>query len=96
MDIVQGFKKSKQRLLKGFNCSIEYPINLLDDYSFEITKNEGLYFLSYWKDINKKTSAVIVLDDEKPVIYKSGNYLMIIAIDCIRLGFVFNKYKEVK
>ena len=51
-------------------------------------------FLCYWTDEGKKIDAVVVKKSGTPMIYKTKDYTMVVAIDCVKIGFIFRNGKN--
>ncbi|MBE6012139.1 hypothetical protein [Anaeropeptidivorans aminofermentans] len=90
-NVVSKFNDSKAELLKAFGCPDEYFIRYMKGFSYQITEDDGIFFLSYWQDEKNKTTAIVVKRDDKPLLYKHNNHTMVIAIDCVKIGFIFEK-----
>lgn len=92
---VQDFITSHINLLQYFKCEGNFFIKPLTNYEWCIKGVEDFYILSYWNEKGIKTDAVIVKRGGVPMVYKTRDYTMIVAIDCVKIGFVFsNKNKH--
>ena len=91
---VLEFERVKKSLMKYFKCPDDYFVKILGDSEWSISENDGMYFLSYWEE-DKRNNAVIVKKNEEPLIYKTKAETMVIAIDCIKIAFVFKNHKKV-
>ena len=89
-NIVHDFILSKLDFFRHFKCSDDYFVQIKLGYNWEIIEEDGIYFLSYWENINNKTSAVVVTKNNAAQIFAAEDYTMVIAIDCVRIAFVFN------
>ena len=61
-------------------------------YGAEDTKEVTGMLFSYDPE---KVDAVIVKKGGEPMIYKTKDYTMVVAIDCVKIGFVFRNGKKV-
>lgn len=89
-DSVDNFIDAKKEILEHFNCPDDYFIKVLKGYNWNITDEDGICFLNYWSKYQPKTTAVVIKKDDEPLIYRSKKYVMVIAIDCVKIGFIFN------
>lgn len=93
-DLVDKYMGATQSLQKYFNCTNDYFIKPLPDFNWSIYGDEGIFFLTYWNKDNDKVNAVIVKKDNKPLIYKTEDYTMVVALDCIKIAFILKNKKE--
>ena len=93
---IQDFFEAKEELLRSFGCTEDYHIESRLGQNWEITEDDGVFFLSYWENIASKTTAVIVKKNDAPLLFETSGYTMIIAIDCIKIAFIFNNVLKVK
>ena len=94
-DIVQNFIKAQNQLIKAFDCPGDYFIKPMLGCPWRITGDEDIPILSYEQN-NLIQNAVIVRHSGDPMIYRFKGYTMIVAIDCVKIAFVFETYKELK
>lgn len=94
-DAVQQFMQTQKEVLDFFRCEGEFFIKPLMDYEWTIRSTEDFYFLSYWIKPNKKINAVIVKRNGVPMVYKRKGYTMVVAIDCVKIAFIFDNSKRV-
>lgn len=59
-----------------------------------VREDEDFTFLCYWTDEGKKIDAVVVKKSGTPMIYKTKDYTMVVAIDCVKIGFIFRNGKN--
>lgn len=95
-NLISEFTDAKERLLRSFGCLEDYHIESRLGLNWEIAEDDGVFFLSHWKNIGNKTTAVIVKKNDAPLLYKSADYTMVIAIDCIKIAFIFNNVLKVQ
>lgn len=86
--LIEDFIQTKEKLNKSFNCTEDYFIKPLIDTKWTIKDNDGIFFLKYIDKNNKTKECVIVKKNNTPMIYKSGNYTMVIGIECVKLAFI--------
>lgn len=94
-DTVQQFIQMQKEVLDFFQCQGEFFIKPLLNYYWTIHNTEDFYFLSYWMEKNKRITAVIVKRNSLPMIYKKKDYTMVVAIDCVKIAFVFRNNQRV-
>lgn len=86
---VSRFVNAKKDLFSYFSCKEDYSCRPLIQYKWSIEEDGDLYVLAYWKNKQEINRSAIVKKDGKPLIYKTVEHTMIIAIDCIKIAFVF-------
>ncbi|MCL2592053.1 MAG: hypothetical protein FWD82_01690 [Defluviitaleaceae bacterium] len=91
---VSDFSKAQKKLMKYFKCPDDYFVKVLDDCRWSISENEGMSFLSYWEG-EKRQNAVIVKNSEGSLIYEVKNETMVVAIDCVKIAFIFKNSKKI-
>ena len=93
--VIKDYIKSQKALKRYFDCQEDYLIKELTTHKWQIIPQEGIVFLQYWNDDNNKAKAVVVNKNEKPLIYATEEYTMVIAIDCIKIAFVFSNVNKI-
>lgn len=93
-DVVQEWIQTQNEVLQFFQCEGEYFIKTLD-YEWTICHTEDFYFLSYWIKKNKRVDAVIVKKNGLPMVYRKKEYTMVVAIDCVKIAFVFRNSQQI-
>jgi len=88
--IITRYLKSHRDLLRHFGCMQDYFIKSMIGYNWEIITYGDAYFLEYWgsREAKARTSAVIVCQDGRPQIFKAKEYALVVAIDCVKVGFL--------
>ncbi|MCL2565206.1 MAG: hypothetical protein FWE24_05270 [Defluviitaleaceae bacterium] len=94
--LISEFIDSKEKLLRSFGCDDDYHIESRLGLNWEIIEDDGVFFLSCWENIGNKTTSVIVKKNDEPLLYESADYTMVIAIDCIKIAFIFNNVLKVQ
>ena len=92
---IQEFMAAKEGLLRSFGCNEDYHIESRLGQNWQITEDDGVFFLSSWENIASKTTSVVVKRNDAPLLYETADYTMIIAIDCIKMAFIFNNVLKV-
>ena len=87
---VHDFIMAKLELFRHFKCTDEYCVQIKLGHNWAIVEEDGIYFLSYWENMNSKTNAVVVSKGDTAQVFKADDYTMVVAIDCVRIAFVFN------
>lgn len=93
-DLVLEFEKSRRRVAEYFGCDEDFFLKPLLHLKWAVKNEEDFHFLSYWSENGKKTDAVIVRKNGMPMVYCAGNYTMVVAIDCVKIGFIFANEKK--
>lgn len=88
--IVNDFMKAKKALLWHFNCRDDYYVKTLPDARWRTKEEDEMFFLSYLDDKKNTNHAVIVKKDGKPLIYIAAEFTLVVAIDCVKIAFIFN------
>ena len=84
-------EKAYQRL---FRLRGGFLIHPLLDFEWAVREDEDFTFLCYWTTEGKKIDAVVVKKSGTPMIYKTKDYTMVVAIDCVKIGFIFRNGKN--
>lgn len=92
---VQDFVQTSKRLADFFGCEGDFFLKPLLDLEWIIRQDDDFYFLCYWLENGKKVEAVVVKKNGEPLIYKTKDYSMVVAIDCVKIGFIFRNGKNV-
>lgn len=94
-DAVQQFIQTQKQVLDFFQCEGDFFIKPLMEYEWTVCSTEDSYFLSYWMKPNKRINAVIVKRNGVPMVYQKKEYTMVVAIDCVKIAFVFRNSRRV-
>ncbi len=86
---VNNFKFTHNEIFREFEVENKYFLSILDESPWELIFQDDITLVKYTKDNEEKTSLVTQKGD-KPFIVEKDGYTMIIAIDCIKIAFVFN------
>lgn len=92
---VLDFVQSRKRVSDLFGCDNDFFLKPLLDLEWTIKEDEDFSFLSYWTPEGKKIDAVVVKKGGQPMVYKTRDYTMVVAIDCVKIGFIFRNGKNV-
>lgn len=92
---VLDFEQSRKRVADYFGCDRDFFLKPLLDLEWAIKGEEDFHFLSYWTAEGKKIDAVIVKKGGEPMIYETKDYTMVVAIDCVKIGFIFRNGKHI-
>lgn len=87
---VEEYMLSRKNILSFFNCEGDFFVNPLLSIDWAIRAVDDFYFLTYWTKENKKVEAVIVKKNSVPMIHKTKEYTMVVAIDCVKTAFIFD------
>ena len=69
-------------------------IEAMKEMNWVVKEQEDFAFLSYWTEEGKKVDAVVVKKGGEPMVYRKKEYTMVVAIDCVKIGFVFRSGKN--
>ena len=92
---VTEFEQARKRINNYFGCDGDFFVKPLPELEWAVKDDEDFAFLSYWTNEGKKVDAVIVKKGGAPMIYKTKEYTMVVAIDCVKIGFIFHNSKNV-
>ncbi|MBS4959842.1 MAG: hypothetical protein KHZ62_03360 [Clostridiales bacterium] len=94
---VEAFIDARDEILKYFDCAGSFFIRPLVGQEWAVKTGEDFSILSYWEKSGKKVDAVVVSKSGMPMIYEKDSYTMVVAIDCVKIAFVFqNSLKQEK
>ena len=91
---VADFVQTRKRINDYFGCEGDFFIHPLLDFEWSVREDEDFTFLCYWTTEGKKIDAVVVKKSGTPMIYKTKDYTMVVAIDCVKIGFIFRNGKN--
>lgn len=95
-DKVRDLIDITSELIKDFGCENDFFLKPLIDLEWTVKSTEDFSMLSYWDSNDKKIEAIIVRKKLEPLIFEYGDYTMVIAIDCVKIGFIFKSNKKLK
>lgn len=93
---VQNFTDAVAGIFKYFHCPNEYLLKPLTHMRWRIREDEGISFLTYWSEEGSETSLIIARKNGKILLYRTKEHTMVIAIDCVKIGFIFENGNESK
>ena len=85
---IKNYFAAENKLYQMFGCDEKYPLRVMPKYSWQLIKEDGMYFLTCQEDTSNKQTFVVVKKDGKPMVFGSEGYSMIIALDCVKMAFV--------
>ena len=91
---VMDFVQTRKRINDYFGCEGDFFIKPLLDFEWAVREDEDFTFLCYWTGEGKKVDAVVVKKSGTPMIYQTKDYTMVVAIDCVKIGFIFRNEKN--
>lgn len=92
--LIKDFIKLENKIRQEFKCDEKFFLKPMIGNKWAINMQNETYFLSYLDSEGNKNSCYIVNKNNKPLIYKKDDLTMVIAIDCIKIAFIFeNKNK---
>ena len=91
---VMDFEQARKRINSYFGCDGDFFVKPLLDFEWTLREDEDFTFLCYWTKEGKKVDAVVVKKGGAPMIYRTKDYTMVVAIDCVKIGFIFRNGKN--
>lgn len=88
------FERSKRLVMDYFGCKGDFFVKPLLELEWAVWQDEDFTFLCYWTEEGKKVDAVVVKKNGAPMIYRINDYTMVVAIDCVKIGFIFRNVKN--
>ena len=92
-DSVKGYLDAKNNLRSFFGCEEDYHMKPLLDSVWAITDDDGYVFLKY-EEGGMGRLAAVVRKDGAPLLYDAGAYTLVIALDCVKTGFILSSDKR--
>ena len=92
--LLQTYMDYKAKVFRYFDCEEDYYIRICTDYKWQLLPGEGVTFFAYWLPGHAPTQAVVVSKSGVPIVYRTKDLTMIIAIDCIKMAFIMNNTDE--
>jgi hypothetical protein len=86
---IDTYINAKNSIFKQFGCPADFLLSPMTTRKWAFSGENGLYFLSTWDEKNTKNDFTVVRKDGEPMIFRTKGYTMIIAIDCIKIAFLF-------
>jgi hypothetical protein len=90
---INTFLKAQKQLMKSFGCPADYFIKPMPESGWHITGDDEVNFLTYEQD-NRMNSAVIVRQGGRAMVYRARGYVCVVAIDCVKIAFIFDGSRE--
>lgn len=98
-ELVAEYIKTKKLLMDSFECSDDYFIKNAEQCKWTISNSDNWCIVSYWetKENHKeiKNDVVVVKKNGRPQIFKTEKYTMVIAIQCVKIAFIFDNKKRI-
>ena len=85
---VMDYIEVQKNVYDYFQCKEDYLIKPLVGFRWRVIKEEGISFFTYWTHSGVKKDAVVVKKNGVPQVFKTKDYTMVIAIDCIKIAFI--------
>lgn len=85
---VNDFKTANNDIFLKFGVENKYFLSVLDECNWEIINDTDISIVKYVLNGESKTNLIVKKDDKPFVISKDG-YTMVVAIDCIKIAFLF-------
>ncbi|NLL69941.1 MAG: hypothetical protein GX238_02285 [Epulopiscium sp.] len=94
---VNQYLYAKEELFSYFGCEPDYFINDLRHMYWQIQHKDGFSIITFSEkqDFKNSFDAVIVKKEEKPMIYATQEYTLIIGIQCVKVGLIFKNANRI-
>lgn len=89
-DAIYNFIEDSEKIKKYFNFEGDFFIKPLLDCKWKVVTNNDISILTYIKNDGKKIDCVVVQKNNKPIIFENVKFTMILAIDCVKISFIFD------
>jgi hypothetical protein len=89
-DFIENYTNAQKELFKYFNCDEQFFVKRMSEFTWAIKNDGDFYFLNYWNKDGKRNDAVVVKKNGHPMIFKTQKHTMVIGIDCVKIGFIFD------
>lgn len=93
---IDNYINAQKELLEYFNCDEDFFVKYMSEYTWAVKNDEDFYFLYYWNKEGKRKDAVVVKKNGRPMIFKTEEHTMVIGIDCVKIGFIFDNENKTK
>lgn len=94
MEPVLDYEQARKRVATYFGCEEDFFLKPLLDLEWLVKEDGDFHFLTYWTVKGKKIDAVVVRKNGNPLIYRTPDYTMVVAIDCVKIAFIFQNSKN--
>lgn len=91
---VPDYIKAKRDMLDYFKCEEDYFLKPVTNCSWHIKELEEMFFISYQEGEDKPNESIIVKKDGKPMVYRQGDYALVICVECVKVGLIFKIENE--
>ncbi len=92
---IEQFSKLNSDMHKELNLDKDIYISPKIESKWKIDSLSGLSMVEF-ENNNKFDKCVIVNNEKEPVIIKKDIYTVVLAIDCVKVAFIFNNELEIK
>ena len=94
-DHVTNYISAAEKLAAAFKCGAEFPFRLCLGEKWRLNEADGSFFLSLENGGGKADVFVAVKANGKPLRYRYGRYIMVVAIDCVKTAFILDDKNEI-
>ncbi len=91
--IIYNLEETNRKIYEGFGISEKYYLKTLLESEWAVKKIEGRNFLSYRSE-GKEKICVVVNENGNPIIVRKKDFTVVIAINCMKIGFIFKNSLE--
>lgn len=85
---IENLRTVTDYIFSEFRVSKDYFISVKDEYNWEIISDDNINLIKWYEDNEVKTN-LIVSNNSGPLIISKDGYTMIIAIDCVKIAYIF-------
>jgi hypothetical protein len=94
-NIVTDFIQAKSNLLKLFNCDDSFYIKPEIDAKWHLRELDGTCFISYGKEAEKPTEAVVTRKNGEFYIIEKAEYTMVVCIECVKIALILKNSNKI-
>ncbi|MBQ4347024.1 MAG: hypothetical protein IJC39_01080 [Firmicutes bacterium] len=87
---VAAYINSTKDIMRHFNCTEDIFLKPLPGCKWSISETPSFNLLSYWNGEGGRADAVMVRKNGEPLVFKTQEHTMVVAIDCVKIGFIFD------
>ena len=84
---VPEYIMARDNLFRFFGCPDAYPIRTATNAEWAIREDSGICFLTLFEG-ERRADFVVAQKDDEALVFKTKEYTMAVAIDCIKTAFV--------
>lgn len=90
LDLINNLTTIQGDIRNLFGCNYDFFISPMLEGRWSIQENNNTFFLSFVDKSGKVKNCVISKKDGEPLIFERDELTMIIAIECVKIAFIFS------